>query len=596
MSAQSQKDLIIRSESIQRIYNFYRNEWFVVNRRYQRKLIWSIDEKRALIDSIIKTYPIPLILLSEIKQNKKDAYELIDGMQRLNAIVSFIENEFDLDGRYFDLDTMVESKSAKDKGNVKQKEPLLDRDICERIASYILPLSIYPFSDKQSIDELFVRINSYGRHLSRQELRSAGTLGEFADNVRILSNHIRSDVTSNDVLLLNSMKEISITNIGLDYGIPIDSIFWVNNNIITKEMVRESRDEEIIADLLAAIIYCCRDKSNIPATSSVVLDEWYGLKNTTRTVEFNALLKTQDISEIQMHFIKTYDELRKILTMANQTFAELIFNATVQRVPRYFQIIFLALYRLLFIENKRVLSYPNLITSLNGIARNINITDGGNWSSDNRRTNIDSVCGIMQNAFVDNTNDPGTQSWVTEFESLLMQSKTEQTLFDFKQGFLSLDGSHSFNNESFDKIIKTLTSMANTSSNSVGYVCIGVCDKRSDADRIKVIYGIDAQIYRDYFITGINHELNKMGVSIDTFYQQLILRIEQQPIKQDIINNICANTRTITYLGRDIIIFKIKSALAPMAYNQEYFTRHGANISAIHPDDYPDFFTNYPNS
>ncbi len=60
-----------------------------VNRKYQRKLVWSVKEKQSLIDSIIKKYPIPLILLAETDNNK---YEIIDGMQRLNAIFSFIDN------------------------------------------------------------------------------------------------------------------------------------------------------------------------------------------------------------------------------------------------------------------------------------------------------------------------------------------------------------------------------------------------------------------------------------------------------------------------------------------------------------------------
>jgi uncharacterized protein with ParB-like and HNH nuclease domain len=60
-----QRELSIRSESIQRIYNFYVNHLFYVNRRYQRKLVWTIEEKRAFIDSILQGFPVPIILLAE---------------------------------------------------------------------------------------------------------------------------------------------------------------------------------------------------------------------------------------------------------------------------------------------------------------------------------------------------------------------------------------------------------------------------------------------------------------------------------------------------------------------------------------------------
>ena len=58
------QELTIRSESIQRIYGFYIEKKLIVNRRYQGKLVWSIEEKQDFIDSIIKEYPVPLILFA----------------------------------------------------------------------------------------------------------------------------------------------------------------------------------------------------------------------------------------------------------------------------------------------------------------------------------------------------------------------------------------------------------------------------------------------------------------------------------------------------------------------------------------------------
>lgn len=55
--------------------------------------MWSGEEKARLIDSILKGYPIPLILFAEITgSNGIIYYEVLDGMQRLNAIVGFLEN------------------------------------------------------------------------------------------------------------------------------------------------------------------------------------------------------------------------------------------------------------------------------------------------------------------------------------------------------------------------------------------------------------------------------------------------------------------------------------------------------------------------
>ncbi|WP_442951683.1 DUF262 domain-containing protein [Paenibacillus sp. GYB003] len=53
----------------------------IVNRRYQRKLVWTKDEKSQLIDTMIKRYPLPLILLAEVEIDGVAKYEIIDGMQ-----------------------------------------------------------------------------------------------------------------------------------------------------------------------------------------------------------------------------------------------------------------------------------------------------------------------------------------------------------------------------------------------------------------------------------------------------------------------------------------------------------------------------------
>jgi uncharacterized protein with ParB-like and HNH nuclease domain len=74
---------------VQVLYRWYRTGKLIVNRRYQRKLVWTKTEKASLIESLLLNYPIPLILLGVFKTiGEEDVYEIIDGMQRLNAILA----------------------------------------------------------------------------------------------------------------------------------------------------------------------------------------------------------------------------------------------------------------------------------------------------------------------------------------------------------------------------------------------------------------------------------------------------------------------------------------------------------------------------
>ena len=202
----SSQDLTVRGESIERAYANYNDQRYLVNRRYQRKLIWTLDEKINFIDSILNGYPVPIILLAENKNRDKSSLEIIDGM-RLNAVMSFIENEYIVDDTYFDLNTMAVTKALLDSGKLTQKQPVMARDKCVQVASYLLPLSIYEFANEGSVDTVFRRINSGGRKLSRQELRAAGATGHFAGVVRKIAAKVRGDDSYSDLLRLNDMRK-----------------------------------------------------------------------------------------------------------------------------------------------------------------------------------------------------------------------------------------------------------------------------------------------------------------------------------------------------------------------------------------------------
>lgn len=585
------QELTVRSESIQRLYNFYTEEKLVVNRRYQRKLVWAIEEKEAFIDSIFKEYPVPMILLAENEGDGNSRLEIIDGMQRLNAIVSFIENEISLNGLFFDLETMAETKIKKDENTLIQKEPVLDRKICAKLVSYVFPISTYKGATEAEIDEVFRRINANGKHLSKQEIRQAGAISKFADIVRKISSEIRGDVSLNDRVILNKMKLISITSKELDYGINVDDVFWVDSSIIRREQVRESKDEEIIAEIVASMVL-----SEMPATSSTILDEYYGLKgNVKRKTELDERIIIYGEENVRRNFFAVFDEIKELLKISGKTFNALISkDRTFDKVPRYYQVIFLAFYRLLIIENKKITSQYEIIKLLDGITANIRLSQGGgNWSAIERENSINAVVGIISKYFVDNMEDPAIVKWSTEFETILMQSKVEQNCFDYKIGFCDLN-TGAFNENAFKKCIKTLTAMANKGKNSVGYVIAGVADKKEDAEKL---YAQDPTIEKDekngFFIVGLNYDIKREGISQDRYYQKLIQIIDNEPIDEKYKAYIGANIKMINYANKIVLILKIMGLDSPAIYDNNFYQRMGANIDEIEPKDMGDLFDRF---
>ena len=209
--------------SILNLYNLFRKNKLIVNRRYQRKLVWTKAEKQGLIDSILLNYPIPLILFGKFNNEGEDMYEIIDGMQRLNAIFGFVENQFSVNNNFFDVTKSPLahelSKQNMFKSVNQETAKLLNASECLDFLNYSLAVTTYRANSQEEIEDVFNRINSNGKHLSPQEVRQAGVTTSFSGLVRSLASEIRGDV-SQEILPLSEMPEISIDakSISLGYG------------------------------------------------------------------------------------------------------------------------------------------------------------------------------------------------------------------------------------------------------------------------------------------------------------------------------------------------------------------------------------------
>ncbi|MCD7948172.1 MAG: DUF262 domain-containing protein [Oscillospiraceae bacterium] len=591
------KQPIINGKVVERSYEDYRNSLYLVNRRYQRKLVWDLSEKRAFIDSLANGYPVPLFLFSTT--NYKDAVrnEIIDGMQRLNAIYSFIENEYCLDnGCYFDLTTTAQTKRLLDEGILIQHEPVLGRDICVKIVSYELPYSIYDENDPVVIDEVFRRINSNGKHLSRQEIRQAGATSEFAQLVRLLSTEIRGDVSHDDSLLLSQMKEISINQNISDTGINADTVFWVKENIINKEDLRQSLDEEQVADMLAAMVL-----NPMPPSNVSVLDEYYGFKSTdseAREKRIEDAILAINPEKLKNQFLYVLDEIKKTFYNKPKTIIGQMISGQRYRAPRYFQILFLAMYDQLIRNEKKITDYNQLYVLLENIGnRTINIAGGGGWWTSKEKSElVTATSAVISSCFINRTDgDPMLYTYASEVETLLKQSRTENSQYDFKQGIYNITTGKR-NDELIKKIYKTLSAMANTGKNAVGYVMIGVADNLEDAQKINHRYNTDYIKVGSFYITGIDGEVNEFyNGNYEAYFNVIKNTLENTAMPEHYRRQIGAKMRMPNYHDRSVIILRIECDAGAVMFDNNYFTRIGPNNdpTPVSPESMPSFFAKF---
>ncbi|MCD6068922.1 MAG: hypothetical protein K0S33_3748 [Bacteroidetes bacterium] len=89
------------------------------NPEYQRGAVWSENQKKKLIDSVLRGYPLPLIYLhykkKEVSGMLRESFEIIDGQQRINALYEFMEGAITKL-----LDPIKDDKIAKFPNFIKQ--------------------------------------------------------------------------------------------------------------------------------------------------------------------------------------------------------------------------------------------------------------------------------------------------------------------------------------------------------------------------------------------------------------------------------------------------------------------------------------------
>lgn len=584
MSTPTNTELSVEGESVQQLYNDYTSGKFLVNRRYQRKLVWGVEEKERLIDSVVQKLPIPLILLAESSGEHSGRLEVIDGLQRLNSVFSFIENEFSLNGEYFDLATLADTKIRLDGGDLQQKEPVLDREVCRRIANYRLPVSIYRSASDESVDEVFRRINSSGRHLSPHEIRQAGATQTIATMVRRLAATVRGDASLTDFVPLSGMAKISITNHDLPYGIYVENIFWVKQGILTRESVRESRDEELILDILLDLML-----ERPAATGLRYRDSAYGIEND-RAVTSSDVVHRRIVAlgeaELEDRFVNTLEIIQCALDESPKPFAALtVTQQNYRGVPRHFQAVFVAINQLIHDESLELKSNKELIKVLSGFwDGDLKIpSGGGDWGAERKNQLLEMAKAALRSAFRPQTDAKSAhlRDHSVRFEAALSMALTEDSLFELKQGFCRINDSRTFDEASFGKILRTASAMANHGRDSKGVIFIGVADDEADAAAVKRFAQVEPLKYEEFFVTGTQHELTALKTSMDELWRELTQRIKASKLDLDFAEALARTLAPFRYKGYLLWRLEPTSIGKPITYDNRFYQRVGPQTEEV---------------
>lgn len=565
-------NIIIDGVYISEIYRWYTEHALIVNRRYQRKLVWTLDEKQQFINTILHGYPVPLFLLVSSGREKLGTIgdkEIIDGLQRLEAIISFILNKYSvkIDGidYYFNLSVYPGNELLIKKDELHQQKPVMPAEMCHAFLLYQLPVSIID-ADEAAVDDVFKRINSTCRKLSSQDLRQAGVTSKFSDLVRIISTHLRGDA-SEDIVRMNDISIYSLSSHGLNYGVNIKDVFWVKQGIISEDTLRRSKDEEIVAILCSAIL------SNYTSGMSVkTLNMLYDTER--RTYKNNEKLLTQSrFDDIISLFSKIVSDLEKVFAISDTTFSQLLFsNEYNYNKDLVFIVLFLALAQL-YSENYYIEYFLEIHNLLSGIAdrefSEVINTSECKWNTDIRNHLVERLKNVLRGHMVFIERDP---EWNTGFINYLKQVTAEKQMFDFKIGMHDLRTGQK-NSNVISKCVMTLTAMANTMPYKEGVIIFGISDKGSDAADYRNFYRTEVPKYNDLYISGVTDEAITFYGSIQNYTRRIKECIEKQNVNPEVKQYILTHMDTMKYGDQTLIILKLKTD-KPLFYDDKMYVRY----------------------
>jgi hypothetical protein len=70
---------------------------YITRPAYQRKSVWSVDKQQGLFDSFFRRYYVPRLVIREVRLSEDTTVkEVIDGQQRITAILDFFNNKYKL--------------------------------------------------------------------------------------------------------------------------------------------------------------------------------------------------------------------------------------------------------------------------------------------------------------------------------------------------------------------------------------------------------------------------------------------------------------------------------------------------------------------
>lgn len=173
------------TKTVQEINRDFSEGKLFADSSYQRRKVWNDQDKVRLIETILMELVMPEVFFWTTDRDPDTGVastHIVDGQQRINAIVDYIGGEFVLGEKY-----LMSNQIKKSCGNKNFKE--LEQKYKNKIWEYHISIvEIDPECTKSDIKEMFYRLNLTNYNLNQQEKRNSKD-SVFGDKCEALSTY-----------------------------------------------------------------------------------------------------------------------------------------------------------------------------------------------------------------------------------------------------------------------------------------------------------------------------------------------------------------------------------------------------------------------
>lgn len=224
---------------IAELLRWEKKDQLILQPKFQRRPVWSYAARSYLIDTVVRNLPMPKVYLRKIVHPKTrlTAYEVVDGQQRLRAIIDFCNGTLELSRRH-----------NPELGGVVFGD--LPEPIRRTFLQYELSTEVMENATDPEVWGMFERLNQYTLTLNRQEKLNWEYFGYFKQIAYKLASE----------------------QLALDA--------WKNLKVFGNQQIARMKEVELTSDILVAIIEGISDIIDIPKAYEKYDDEFPRRDNT----------------------------------------------------------------------------------------------------------------------------------------------------------------------------------------------------------------------------------------------------------------------------------------------------------------------------